>query len=80
MIRSSKGPKGFGRFWLADVQIGLSGWMVQVGLFVTLVAVHSATVMATVILLATLPSLLLGPVVGAWLDRHDGPGTAASVL
>ncbi len=80
MIRSSKDLKGFGRFWLADVQIGLSGWMVQVGLFVTLVAVHSATVMATVILLATLPSLLLGPVVGAWLDRHDGPGTAASVL
>ncbi len=78
MIRAWKGPEGFGRFWFAAVQIGLSGWMVQVGLFVTLVAVHSAAVMATVILLATLPALLLGPVVGAWLDQHDVPGLAAT--
>lgn len=78
MTRAWKGPAGFGRLWWAAVQIGLSGWMVQVGLFVTLVAVHSAAVMATVILVATLPSLLLGPVVGAWLDQHDVPGLAAT--
>ncbi len=78
MIHAWKGPAGFGRFWFSAIQIGLSGWMVQVGLFVTLVAVHSAAVMATVVLLATLPALLLGPVVGAWLDRHDLPGLAAA--
>ncbi|MCY0909679.1 MAG: MFS transporter [Sulfobacillus thermotolerans] len=78
MIRTWKGPPGFGRFGWAAVQIGLSGWMVQVGLFVMLVMLHSAAVMAAVILVATLPSLLLAPVVGAWLDRHDVPGLAAT--
>lgn len=79
MIRTWKGPQGFSRFWWAAVQIGLSGWMVQVGLFVTLVAVHSAAVMAMVILSATLPSLVLGPMVGAWIDQHNVPGLAATV-
>lgn len=78
MIHAWKEPAGFGRFWFSAVQIGLSGWMVQVGLFFTLVAFHSAAVMATVILLATVPALLLGPVVGGWLDQHDVPGLAAA--
>lgn len=78
MLHAWRRPAGFGRFWLAAIQMGLSGWMVQIGLFVTLVAVHSAAVMAVVILLATLPALLLGPVVGAWLDQHDVPGLAAA--
>jgi len=75
--RLTRGPSGYPRLWIASVSTGLSGWMVQIGLFVTLVAVHSATVMATVLLIATLPALLLGPFIGSWIDRHDVPWMAA---
>ncbi len=44
--------------------------MIQIGLFITLVSLHSAAVMASVLFSATLPALLLGPLMGTWLDRH----------
>ena len=69
--------KGYRRLWLATVQLGWSGWMIQVGLFITLVSRHSASVMAAVILIATLPALVLGPAAGAWLDRHVVPRLTA---
>lgn len=70
-------PKGYRRLWLATAQIGLSSWMVQVALFAALVSDHSARVMALVLLLATLPSLIAGPLFGAWLDRRAKPELAA---
>ena len=68
---------GYRRLWLATAQIGLSSWMVQVALFAALVSHHSARVMAMVLLVATMPSLLAGPVFGAWLDGRARPELAA---
>ena len=66
---------GYRRLWLATAQIGLSSWMVQVGLFSALVSHYSASVMAVVLLMATIPALLAGPWVGNWLASL--PGRAA---
>lgn len=66
--RSMRRLVGYRRLWLATAQIGLSSWMVQVALFAALVSHHSARVMAMVLLVATMPSLLAGPLFGAWLD------------
>ncbi len=68
---------GYRRLWLATAQIGLSSWMVQVGLFAALVSHYSASVMALVLLMATIPALLAGPWVGNWLDRQPRAGIAA---
>ena len=75
--RSMRRIVGYRRLWLATAQIGLSGWMVQVALFAALVSQHSARVMAMVLLLATIPSLLAGPLFGTWLDRRTMPELAA---
>ncbi|NMP24794.1 MFS transporter [Sulfobacillus harzensis] len=75
--RSMRRLVGYRRLWLATAQIGLSSWMVQVALFAALVSHHSARVMAMVLLLATMPSLLAGPLFGAWLDRRAMPELAA---
>ena len=68
---------GYRRLWLATAQVGLSSWMVQVALFAALVSHHSARVMAMVLLVATIPALLAGPVFGARLDRRARPEVAA---
>lgn len=68
---------GYRRLWLAMAHIGLSTWMVQVALFAALVSHHSARVMAMVLFIGTLPSLLAGPLFGAWLDRRARPELAA---
>lgn len=68
---------GYRRLWLATAQIGLSSWMVQVGLFAALVSHYSASVMALVLLMATIPALLAGPWVGNWLDQQPRAGIAA---
>ncbi len=72
------GVTPFGRLWIAAATSGLSQWMVQIALFYSVLHDHGAPALAWVVLLGTLPSFLLGPILGTAADRWSA-GRAVQV-
>jgi MFS family permease len=66
----------FRRLWLAAAWAGLGQWTLQVALFYVVLRLHGAADLAWVVLAGNVPSLLLGPLAGAAVDRWE-PGRAA---
>lgn len=59
----------FRRLWGAAGLAGLSTWMVQIALFYGVLHQQGAPALAWLLLIGTLPALLLGPALGAAVDR-----------
>ncbi|AOS61562.1 MFS transporter [Actinoalloteichus hymeniacidonis] len=68
----------FRRLWFVGLAGSLGLWTVQIGLTVAVLAEHSGSTLAWLLLAGTVPGLLAGPVAGAVVD-HVEPRLAAGV-
>lgn len=59
------------RLWYGSAASSVAVWMLQVGVAVQVLASHSAAVLASVMLVGTLPALVVMPLAGVCADRFN---------
>ena len=69
-IRALRESRGYPQFFAAATVARLADEMFAVGVVLLILErTHSPTLAGITVAAATLPSVLSGPVIGAWLDR-----------
>ncbi|WP_157433974.1 MULTISPECIES: MFS transporter [Actinoalloteichus] len=63
--------KPFRRLWITGLFSSLTQWTMQIALTVGVLASHSGSTLAWMLLAGTVPGLLIGPFAGAVVDHRD---------